>query len=174
MSRILNEQIAAITALPKKTGEGRSLRNVTVGERYRISPFVNMYDCVLGDDVSVGPFVEIQKGVVIGNRCKIQSHSFLCEGVELGDRVFIGHGVMFTNDREPRSCGADGELLKAGEWELKKTIVRSSVSIGTGAVILPGIEIGENAMIGAGAVVTKNVPANTVVAGVPARVIRQL
>jgi acetyltransferase-like isoleucine patch superfamily enzyme len=122
----------------------------------------------------VGPFVEIQRGVVIGSRCKIQSHSFLCEGVELEDGVFVGHGVMFTNDRLPRSCGSDGAPLGSDGWALERTLVRAGASIGTGAVILPGVEIGAGALIGAGAVVTDSVEAGTIVAGVPARLLRRL
>ncbi len=137
-----------------------------------IHAFVNLYGCEIGDGTRIGPFVEIQKGAVIGRRCKISSHSFVCEGVEIGDGVFVGHGVMFTNDRYPRATGEDGEPLKDGEWVLERTVVRRGTSVGSGAVILPGIEIGEDAMIGAGAVVTRDVPAGAIVAGVPARVVR--
>jgi len=132
--------------------------------------FVNLYGCEIGDETRIGTFVEIQKGVVVGKRCKISSHSFLCEGVEIEDEVFIGHGVMFTNDRYPRATGADGAPLSDGEWTLERTRVRRRASIGSGAVVLPGLEVGEGAVVGAGAVVTKDVPAGAVVSGVPARV----
>lgn len=150
----------------------RIASDVRLGQDVTIHAFVNLYGCEIGDGTRIGPFVEIQKGAVVGRRCKISSHSFLCEGVEIGDEVFVGHGVMFTNDRYPRATGEDGEPLKDGEWVLERTIVRRGTSVGSGAVILPGIEIGEDAMIGAGAVVTRDVPPGAVVAGVPARVVR--
>ena len=139
----------------------------------RIHGFVNLYGCEIGDETRIGTFVEIQKGVVVGRRCKISSHSFLCEGIEIEDEVFIGHGVMFTNDRYPRAAGEDGQPLGDGEWTLERTTVRRGASIGSGAVILPGLEVGERAVVGAGAVVTRDVPAGAVVSGVPARVGRQ-
>jgi UDP-2-acetamido-3-amino-2,3-dideoxy-glucuronate N-acetyltransferase len=124
---------------------------------------VNLYGCVIGDDSQVGPFVEIQRGAVVGRRCRIQSHAFICAGVTLDDDVFVGHGVMFTNDRGPRAGNAD--------WTLEPTRVGAGASIGSGAVILPGLTIGAGALVGAGAVVTRDVPPGTVVAGVPARVV---
>lgn len=130
-------------------------------------PPVNVYGCEIGAGTRVGPFVEIQRGAEIGERCKISSHSFICEGVRIEDEVFVGHGVVFTNDRRPRATGADGELL--AEFELETTVVRRHASIGSGAVILPGVEIGEGALVGAGAVVTRDVAAGTTVVGNPAR-----
>jgi acetyltransferase-like isoleucine patch superfamily enzyme len=131
---------------------------------------VNLYGCRVGDDVRIGAFVEIQKGVRIGDRCKISSHSFLCEGVTLEDEVFVGHGVMFTNDPYPRATAA-GRLQTEADWAVVPTTVRRGASIGSGAVIRCGITVGEHAMIGAGAVVTRDVPAHAIVAGVPARVL---
>ena len=128
---------------------------------------VNLYGCRIGDDVKIGAFVEIQKGVVVGDRCKISSHSFLCEGVRIEAEVFVGHGVMFTNDRYPHAT-TDGALQTDADWVVVPTTVRHGASIGSGAVILCGVTIGEHAMVGAGAVVTSDVPAYTVVAGVPA------
>ena len=132
---------------------------------------VNLYDCSVGDDTRIGAFVEIQRGAVVGKRCKISSHSFICEGVTIEDEVFIGHGVMFTNDTYPRAAGADGKLQAAGDWSLAQTIVRTGSSIGSNATILPGVTIGQNALVGAGAVVTRDVPDWAVVAGIPARVV---
>ena len=132
---------------------------------------VNLYGCRIGDETRIGAFVEIQKGVVIGARCKISSHSFLCEGVTLEDEVFIGHGVMFTNDRLPRAAAASGALLTDGEWSLEPTTVRHGASIGSNATLLPGITIGRHALVGAGAVVTRDVPDGCTVAGVPARAV---
>ncbi len=150
------------------------LRDVILGKQVRIAPYANVYGCEIGHEVGIGPFVEIQKGVVIGARCKISSHSFLCEGVTLEDGVFIGHGVMFTNDRFPRAANADGTKKTEADWKLERTLVRKGASIGSGATILPGIEIGEGSLVAAGAVVTKSVPARTLVAGSPAHVVREL
>jgi len=132
---------------------------------------VNLYGCTLGDETRVGAFVEIQRGAVVGARCKIQSHTFICEGVVIEDEVFVGHGVVFTNDRQPRATSADGRLKGAADWQLEPTLVRRGVSIGSGAVILCGLTIGAGAMVGAGAVVTGDVPEGAVVAGVPARLV---
>lgn len=132
---------------------------------------VNLYGCRLGEETRIGPFVEIQRNVVVGARCKISSHSFLCEGVEIEDEVFVGHGVMFTNDRQPRAA-VDGAMVGDSAWQLERTIVRRGASIGNGAVILCGLEIGAGALVGAGAVVTRDVPAGCTVAGVPARLVR--
>jgi len=148
--------------------------DVKLGRDVRIYAFTNLYGCTLGDDVKVGTFVEIQKGVQIGNRCKISSHSFLCEGVTLEEEVFIGHGVMFTNDMFPRAANANGSLQTDADWHCLPTRVKKGASIGSGATILCGITIGERAVIGAGSVVTKDVPPDTVVAGNPARVLRKL
>jgi UDP-2-acetamido-3-amino-2,3-dideoxy-glucuronate N-acetyltransferase len=140
------------------------------GVRISFPELVNLYGCKLGVDTQVGPFVEIQRGSIIGARCKIQSHSFICEGVTIEDDVFIGHGVMFINDLWPRSTGDSGEILGMGDWQLSPTIVRTRVSVGSNATILP-VEIGEGALIAAGAVITHNVPSFALVAGNPARVI---
>lgn len=148
--------------------------NVKLGKNVKIYAFTNLYGCELGDDVKVGTFVEIQKGARIGNRCKISSHSFLCEGVILEEEVFIGHGVMFTNDRLPRATAADGKLQTEADWHCESTIIRKGASIGSGATLLCGITVGERAIVGAGSVVTKDVPKNAVVAGNPAKVLRYL
>ena len=132
---------------------------------------VNLYGCEIGAETKIGAFVEIQKNAIIGRRCKISSHSFVCEGVEIEDEVFVGHGVMFTNDLLPRATTATGELQTESDWVVVKTKVRRGASIGSNATILAGVTIGEGALIGAGAVVTKDVPDNVTVAGVPARVI---
>jgi UDP-2-acetamido-3-amino-2,3-dideoxy-glucuronate N-acetyltransferase len=147
--------------------------DVKLGQRVKIFAFTNLYGCQLGDDVKVGTFVEIQKGAKIGNRCKISSHSFICEGVTLEDEVFIGHGVMFTNDKFPRATNASGALQTEADWSCIETVVKRGASIGSGATILCGITIGEGATIGAGSVVTKDVPAGATVAGNPARVMRR-
>jgi UDP-2-acetamido-3-amino-2,3-dideoxy-glucuronate N-acetyltransferase len=152
----------------------KSLNNVTVGENVRIFDFVNAYGCTIGDNSKVGAFVEIQKGVTIGRNCKISSHSFLCEGVQVEDNVFIGHGVMFTNDLFPRATNEDGSQQTEADWAVVTTTIRKGASIGSNATIVAGVTIGENALVGAGAVVTKDVPARTVVAGVPAKVLRNL
>jgi len=145
------------------------LRDVTLGEDVKIYSFVNAYGCEIGDESRVGAFVEIQKGVKVGRRCKVSSHSFLCEGVTIEDNVFIGHGVMFTNDKFPRATNADGSPQSEADWSVVPITVKKGASIGSNATILAGVTIGENAMVGAGAVVTKNVPDNATVAGVPAR-----
>jgi len=132
---------------------------------------VNLYGCRIGDETKIGTFVEIQKNSVVGSRCKISSHSFICEGVEICDEVFIGHGVMFTNDTYPRATTAEGRIQAEADWKVLPTRVRRRASIGSNATILPGITIGENAMIGAGAVVTSDVPDHAIVVGIPARVV---
>jgi acetyltransferase-like isoleucine patch superfamily enzyme len=142
--------------------------DVILGRGVIIYGFVNLYGCQIGDETRIGPFVEIQRNVRIGKLCKIQSHSFICEGVVIEDEVFIGHGVMFINDLWPRST-IEGRMKQAGDWELKRTYVGKRASIGSGAIILAGVCIGEEAMIGAGAVVTRDVPPRAVVAGIPAR-----
>jgi acetyltransferase-like isoleucine patch superfamily enzyme len=152
----------------------QSLNNVKVGQNVRIFNFVNAYGCSIDDGSKVGAFVEIQKGVFIGKNCKISSHSFLCEGVHIEDNVFIGHGVMFTNDLFPRATNADGSPQTEADWKVIETHVKKGASIGSNATILAGITIGENALVGAGAVVTKDVPANTIVAGSPARVFKTI
>jgi acetyltransferase-like isoleucine patch superfamily enzyme len=145
-----------------------------LGKNVRIFGFTNLYGCEIGDDVKIGTFVEIQKGARIGNRCKISSHTFICEGVELEDEVFVGHNVTFTNDLYPRATNGNGALKTDADWVCSPTRVKRGASIGSGATLLCGITIGEHALIGAGSVVTKDVAAYTVVAGNPARVIKQL
>ena len=145
------------------------LNNVKLGEGVKIYSFVNAYGCEIGDESRIGAFVEIQKNVKIGRRCKVSSHSFLCEGVTVEDNVFVGHGVMFTNDKFPRATNPDGSPQSEKDWEVVPTLIKRGASIGSNATIIAGITIGENAMIGAGAVVTKDVPDNATVAGVPAR-----
>jgi acetyltransferase-like isoleucine patch superfamily enzyme len=145
--------------------------DVKLGRNFRFFGFVNLYGCEIGDDVKIGTFVEIQKGVKIGNRCKISSHTFICEGVTLEDEVFVGHNVTFTNDRFPRAT-ANGQLQTEADWSCIPTLVKRGASIGSGAVLLCGITVGENALIGAGSVVTRDVPADSVVAGNPARVVK--
>ncbi|MBI3397181.1 N-acetyltransferase [Candidatus Woesebacteria bacterium] len=148
--------------------------NVELGEGATINhpEMVNLYGCHIGKDTKIGPFVEIQKGAVIGDNCKISSHSFICEGVTIEDNVFIGHGVMFINDRYPRATNLDGKLQTEDDWKVIPTLVKKGASIGSNATILPGITIGENAIVGAGSVVTHDVEANTVVAGNPAKFLR--
>ena len=143
--------------------------DVVLGEGVRLAPFVNLNGCTIGDDSRVGAFVEVQRDAVIGARCKVSSHTFICSGVTIEDEVFIGHGVVFINDRHPRATNADGSSQDESDWKLERTVIRRRASIGSGAVILCGVEIGEGAMIGAGALVTRNVPARTLVAGHPAR-----
>jgi acetyltransferase-like isoleucine patch superfamily enzyme len=146
---------------------------VHLGENVKIPhpALVNLYGCTVGNDTKVGTFVEIQKGAVIGARCKISSHTFICEGVVIEDEVFIGHGVMFTNDRYPRATNVDGRLQTEADWKVEPTRVKRGASIGSNATVISGVTIGEGAIVGAGAVVTKNVPEHAIVAGVPARVI---
>lgn len=145
------------------------IKNCKIGKKTKIHPLVNIYDCEIGYECKIGPFVEIQKGVKIGNLVKVQSHTFICEGVTIEDAVFIGHGVIFINDKYPRSTTESGELQKRSDWKLLQTYIRKGASIGSNATILGGITIGENAIVGAGSVVTKDVLANTVVVGNPAR-----
>lgn len=147
------------------------LNDVTLGEDVKIHAFVNAYGCEIGDETRVGAFVEIQKGVRIGRRCKISSHSFLCEGVAVEDNVFIGHGVVFINDRFPRATNPDGSPQSEADWAAVPIIVKQGASIGSNATIMAGVTVGENAMVGAGAVVTRDVPDGSTVAGVPARVL---
>ena len=148
----------------------RTLNDVTIGDDVRLGVYVNLYGCTIGDESAVGPFVEIQRDVLVGRRCKISSHSFLCTGVTIGDEVFVGHGVMFTNDLQPRATIETGDLAGADDWEQVDTVVERRASIGSGATIVAGITIGEGALVAAGAVVTRDVPAGATVAGVPARV----
>jgi acetyltransferase-like isoleucine patch superfamily enzyme len=146
--------------------------DVTLGRDVKIHSFVNLYGCRVGDETRIGAFVEIQKGAQVGARCKISSHTFICEGVHIEDEVFVGHGVMFINDRRPRATRADGSPQTESDWTLEQTIVRRGASIGSNATILCGLEIGERAIVGAGSVVTRSVPTGAVVAGNPARIIK--
>ncbi len=152
----------------------QSLNNISIGENVKIYDFVNAYGCTIEDNSKVGAFVEIQKNVTIGKNCKISSHSFLCEGVQIEDNVFVGHGVMFINDYFPRATNEDGTSQTENDWVVIETRVKKGASIGSNATILCGVEIGENSLVGAGSVVTKNVPANVVVVGNPAKIIRKL
>jgi len=147
--------------------------DVKLGEGVRIFCFVNLYGCEIGAGSKVGAFVEIQKGARIGRNCKISSHTFICEGVEIGDGVFVGHNVSFINDKHPRATRADGTPQTEEDWTLETTRVEDGASIGTGSTILCGVTIGRGAMVGAGSVVTRDVPAGAVVAGVPARIVRK-
>lgn len=153
---------------PANDAPFRLIADVEFGEGVLVQPFTNLYGCRIGDETRIGPFVEIQKDAVVGARCKIQSHAFICTGVEIGDEVFVGHGVMFINDRRPRAT-QEGNLQTDEDWTLERTIVESGAAIGSGATILCGVRIGSGATIGAGAVVTRDVGADEVVAGNPAR-----
>jgi len=146
--------------------------DVKLGRNVKLSKFINMYGCTVGDDVKIGAFVEIQKNASIGNNCKISSHSFICEGVTIEDAVFIGHSVTFINDMYPRATAAGGQLQTEADWKVDKTVVKKGASIGSGCTILANVTIGEGAIIGAGSVVTKDVPPNAIVAGNPAKFLR--
>jgi acetyltransferase-like isoleucine patch superfamily enzyme len=140
----------------------------------RLSKFINLYGCEIGDETKIGAFVEIQKNSTVGRRCKISSHTFVCEGVTIEDNVFIGHGVTFVNDSYPRATTPEGEIQTEADWAVEKTVVKKGASIGSGATILANVTIGENAIVGAGSVVTRDVPANMIVAGNPAKVRRSV
>ncbi len=146
--------------------------DVKLGQNVKLSKFINLYGCEIGDNTKIGAFVEIQKNATVGKNCKISSHTFVCEGVTIEDGVFVGHGVTFINDRFPRATTETGQLQTESDWQVETTLVQKGASIGSGATILAGISIGENAIVGAGSVVTKSVPANAIVAGNPARVKR--
>lgn len=148
--------------------------SVKLGKDVKLSKFINLYGCEIGDESKIGAFVEIQKNASVGKRCKISSHTFVCEGVEIQDNVFIGHSVTFINDSYPRATTGDGQLQTEADWKVEKTVVSKGASIGSGSTILSSLTIGENAIVGAGSVVTKNVPANAIVAGNPAKVLRYL
>ena len=147
--------------------------DVKLGKGVKLSKFINLYGCEIGDDTKIGAFVEVQKNASVGRQCKISSHTFICEGVTIEDNVFIGHGVMFINDIYPRAT-ANGQLQTEADWKVERTVIKNGASIGTGATILANVTIGENAIVGAGSVVTKNVPANCIVAGNPAKVLRKI
>jgi len=157
-----------------KNSPKQSLNNVKLGSGVKIYDFVNAYNCEIGDGSKVGTFVEIQKGVTIGKNCKVSSHTFICEGVTIEDEVFIGHNVSFINDMFPKAANEDGSMQTDDDWVLEETLVKRRASIGTSVTILAGITIGEGALVGAGSVVTKDVPDNAVVAGNPAKIIKML
>ena len=148
--------------------------DVKLGRGVKLSNFINLYGCEIGDETKIGAFVEVQKNASIGKRCKISSHTFVCEGVSIEDNVFIGHGVTFINDPYPRAANSDGSLQTEADWKVECTVVKKGASIGSGATILCSVVIGENAIVGAGAVVTRNVPPNTIVAGNPAKFLRSI
>jgi UDP-2-acetamido-3-amino-2,3-dideoxy-glucuronate N-acetyltransferase len=154
---------------PANDAPYRLIADVEFGADVSVGPFTNLYGCRIGDETRVGPFVEIQRGASIGRRCKIQSHSFICDGVEIGDEVFVGHNVVFINDKRPRATNDDGELQTPDDWKLMPTIVERGATLGSGAIIMGGLRIGERALIGAGAVVTADVAAGETVVGSPAR-----
>jgi acetyltransferase-like isoleucine patch superfamily enzyme len=148
--------------------------DVKLGKDVKLAAFINLYGCEIGDGTKIGTFVEVQKNAVVGRRCKISSHTFVCEGVTIEDNVFIGHGVVFINDSYPRATNATGGMQTEADWAVERTVVKTGASIGSGSTILSRVVIGENAIVGAGSVVTKDVPANAIVAGNPARLLRVL
>jgi acetyltransferase-like isoleucine patch superfamily enzyme len=148
--------------------------DVKLGQGVKLSKFINLYGCEIGDETKIGAFVEIQKNATVGQRCKISSHTFICEGVKIEDNVFVGHSVTFINDSYPRAIAADGGLQTEKDWKVEQTLVKKGASIGSGSTILSNVVIGENAIIGAGSVVTKDVPADAIVAGNPAKVLRYI
>ena len=152
----------------------KNINNVKLGKDVKIFDFVNLYGCSIDDNTKVGTFVEIQKNAFIGKNCKISSHTFICEGVHIEDNVFIGHNVTFINDKIPRATNEDGGMQDESDWKVEETFVKKGASIGSSATIMCGVTIGERAIVGAGAVVTEDVPPNTVVAGVPARILRSI
>jgi UDP-2-acetamido-3-amino-2,3-dideoxy-glucuronate N-acetyltransferase len=154
---------------PSNEAPFRLIDDVDFGENVVVYSFTNLYGCRIGDNTRIGPFVEIQRGAVIGTNCKIQSHAFICDGVEIDDGVFVSHGVLFINDKFPRATAADGPLQTEGDWELLRTRVERGATLGSGAIIMGGIRIGEGALVGAGAVVTRDVSAGAIVVGNPAR-----
>ena len=166
----MSDRGSKVPEAPANDAPFRCIDGVEFGENTIVYAFTNLYGCKIGEGSRIGTFVEIQRGVVVGRRCKVQSHSFLCEGVTIEDDVFVGHGVMFVNDKFPRATNEDGSLQAEGQWELLRTVVEQGASIGSGAVILGGIRIGERSLVGAGSVVTRDVAPGSKVYGVPARV----
>jgi acetyltransferase-like isoleucine patch superfamily enzyme len=154
--------------------EKKNLNNITIGENVKIFDFVNLYGCSIDDGSKVGTFVEIQKGASIGKNCKISSHTFICEGVHIADNCFIGHSVVFINDKLPRAVNPDGSMQTEADWKMENTYVSEGVSIGSNATIMCGISIGKGSIIGAGSVVTKNVPEGVIVAGNPAKILKSI
>ena len=148
--------------------------DVKLGQNVKLSKFINLYGCEIGDESKIGAFVEIQKNVNLGRRCKISSHTFICEGVTIEDNVFVGHGVTFINDSYPRATTSEGELQTEADWKVERTVVKKGASIGSGSTVLANTTIGENAIVGAGSVITKDVPANSIVAGNPAKILRYI
>jgi acetyltransferase-like isoleucine patch superfamily enzyme len=157
---------------PANDAPYRLIDDVRFGANVVVHPFANLYGCTIGDETRIGPFVEIQRGATVGARCKIQSHTFVCDGVTIEDEVFVGHGVMFVNDRYPRATSGGGALKRADDWVLERTRVCAGAALGSGVVVLGGVTIGARALVGAGAVVRRDVEAGATVAGVPARVVR--
>ncbi len=164
-----------MTSIPTTTHSYQCIApDVKLGTNVKLSKFINLYGCEIGDETKIGAFVEIQKNASVGKRCKISSHTFICEGVHIEDNVFVGHGVTFINDIYPRATTAEGNLQTEADWRVERTVVKKGASIGSGATILAGITIGENAIVGAGSVVTRDAPPQAVVAGNPARILRVL
>lgn len=162
-----------MTSIPATTHSYQCIApDVKLGRDVKLSKFINLYGCEIGDETKIGAFVEIQKNASVGKRCKISSHTFICEGVQIEDRVFVGHGVTFINDIYPRATTAEGNLQSEADWKVERTLVKEGASIGSGTTILAGITIGENAIVGAGSVVTKDVPPDSIVAGNPAKFLR--
>jgi acetyltransferase-like isoleucine patch superfamily enzyme len=158
-----------MASTPANAAEYRLIDDVEFGSDVFVHSFVNLYGCSIGDRTRVGPFVEIQRGARVGARCKIQSHVFICDGVDIGDDVFISHGVMFVNDKRPRATLPDGTFQSASDWTMLHTVVDSGASIGTGAIVLGGVRVGAGALVAAGAIVTRDVPAGATAVGIPAR-----
>jgi UDP-2-acetamido-3-amino-2,3-dideoxy-glucuronate N-acetyltransferase len=160
-----------VASAPANIADHRIIDDVTFGEDVRVFPFTNLYGCTIGSGTRIGTFVEIQRGATIGERCKIQSHTFICDGVQIEDEVFVGHGVTFVNDKHPRATDDEGQPQTENDWELLATVVERRASLGSGSTILGGVRIGDSATVGAGAVVTRDVPAGATVVGNPARVV---